>query len=565
MDEKKKSNKGLFLALLFSVAALGVALVLCATIGKGFGASNNSSSKENYISAEKVQRQVKKILNLDEVKTVYDAQYQSTVKTRLEAMKKDYVCTFEEPLFVMNPFGTNVTGMYVYFKTSEAVNVEYTVSVADISIPEYTKTLYTDEDGNVVKKHEGQIIGLIQGKINTVTMRLYSDDGKFVGENTFKFDVPDYGTIKETELKVTNKQDSKKLSDGLFVIYGYDRRNTNEPKHMLFYDNDGVIRAEIPLAVTNGDVNMEFIDGKMFYACTDSSYALVNQLGQVESIYNTEGYTTHHDFDYDKENKRVLILATKKKSKSKQDIILSLNMSTGGIEEVIDFGNLMPDIKKGAVITADAPDQEKIDWVHFNSIQVINGKHLILSSRELSSIIRINNYYTMPKIGYIISDSKIWEGTKYSSLVLKKKGTFTSQAGQHSVNYVTDASLKNGQYYLTFFNNNYAQRLSYPDFDWSFIKGAGTQNKDVDNSYYYKYLVDEKKGTYKLVEKVKVPYSSIVSNVQEYNGNRVICSGTAGVFGEYDKDGKLISKFKTKVTSLIYRVQKETMDGYWFN
>lgn len=565
MVEKKKSSKGLLIALLFSIAALGIVLVLCATIGTGFKKSKSISNEENYISSDWIQKQVMKALNLSEVKNVYSDEYQSAVKTKLDEMKKYYDCSFEEPLFVMNPFGTNVTGLYVYFKTDEAANVEYTVSVSDVSIPEFTRTLYTDEEGNATKQHEGQIIGLIQGMTNTVSIRLYDKDSRFMGENTFQIEVPDYGTIKEQQLKVTNKQDSKKLSDGLFVIYGYDRRNEKEPRHMLFYDNDGIIRAEIPLNVTVGDVNIEFMDGKMFYACTDSSYALVNSTGQAETIYKTKGYTTHHDFDYDKENNRVIVLATKKKSKSKQDIILSLNLDSGNVEEVIDFGKLMPSIKKGAVISKNSPDQEKVDWVHFNSVQVINGKHLILSSRELSSIIRINNYYTTPKIAYIISDPEIWKGTKYSSLVLDKNGDFTSHAGQHSVNYVTDSGLKSGQYYLTFFNNNYAQRLSYPNFDWSFIKGVGTQDKDAKYSYYYKYLVDEKKGTYKLVEKINVPYSSIVSNVQEYDGNLVICSGKAGIFSEYDSKGKLISKYKMKVKDFTYRVMKETMEGCWFN
>lgn len=565
MAEKKKSSKGLLISLLFSIAVLGIALVLCVTIGTGFKKSNSLSGDENYITSEKIQSQVMKALGIDKVKTVYDEQYQSTVKSKLDILKKNYDCTFKDPLFVMNPYGTNVTGLYVYFNTEDAVNVEYTISVGDVSIPEFTRTLYTDEEGNVAKEHEGQIIGLIQGMTNTVTLSLYDEAGMFAGENTFKIDVPDYGTIKEQQLKVTNKQDSKKLSDGLFVMFGYDRRNNKEPRHMLFYDNDGIIRAEVPLDVSYGDVNIEIIDGKMFYACSDSSYALVNPAGQVETIYRTAGYTTHHDFDYDKENERIIILATKKKSKTKQDIILSLNMNTGNIEEVIDFGKLMPDIKKGAVISKDAPDQKKLDWLHFNSVQVINGKHLILSSRELSSIIRINNYYTTPKIAYIISAPEIYAGTKYSSLVLNKIGNFPSNAGQHSVNYVTDGSLKTGQYYLTFYNNNYAQRLSYPNFKWSFIKGVGTQNKDAKNSYYYKYLVDESKGTYKLVEKINLPYSSIVSNVQEFDGNRVICSGVPGVFAEYDSKGKLISRYKMKVKQLTYRVMKETMEGYWFN
>lgn len=56
-------------------------------------------------------------------------------------------------------------------------------------------------------------------------------------------------------------------------------------------------------------------------------------------------------------------------------------------------------------------------------------------------------------------------------------------------------------------------------------------------SYYSKYLVDEKNGTYTLAQEFKLPYSSIVSSVQHLGGNIPYSSGRSKIFGEYDKDG----------------------------
>ncbi|HEX3078738.1 MAG TPA: aryl-sulfate sulfotransferase [Lachnospiraceae bacterium] len=564
MGEKRGSLKGPLIALLFSIAALGIAVVAGVSFGVQHKGTVIDNGDANVYSTEDFQARVMQSSDIYEIKTVYNMDYQNAASSQVEVMKakKDY--TLNKPLLIMNPFGTNVTGLYIYFKTDESCNVEYTVSVPDVNISDFKRTLGTI-DGAATKEHEGQLIGLIQGMTNTITLRLYNSDDEFLEEKVIKIDVPDYGTVKQRKLTMKGKKNLEKLSDGLFVLFGYDRRNSKEPRHILFYDNEGVIRAEIPHDALRADSNLAFIDGKIFYACADNKFALVNQRGQVEKIYGRKAYTFHHDFSYDEENNRVIILANKVKKKTAGDIVLSLNLESGQFEEIIDFGNFMPDIRKNAVISAESENQDKLDWVHFNSVQVVNGKHLILSSRELSTIVRINNYYTVPKITYMISDKSMWKGTNYSNLLLKKSGSFISQAGQHSVTYTQDTSLKQGQYYLTMFNNNYGDRASYPNFKFSAYPGVGTKSKDAKNSYYYKYLVDETKGTYKLVDKFKVPYSNIVSNVQDYEGNHIVCSGVAGVYGEYSENGKLLAKYTMKVKNFTYRVMKQSMNGYWFN
>lgn len=89
--------------------------------------------------------------------------------------------------------------------------------------------------------------------------------------------------------------------------------------------------------------------------------------------------------------------------------------------------------------------------------------------------------------------------------------------------------------------------------------------KEGKISYYYKYKVDENKGTYSLVQSFVVPYSAYVSSAQEYDGNIIIDSGMQGIFGEYDSKGNLVQEFQMKLADeYIYRVYKYDFKDFYF-
>ena len=176
----------------------------------------------------------------------------------------------------------------------------------------------------------------------------------------------------------------------------------------------------------------------------------------------------------------------------------------------------------------------------------------------------MEDVYNESKIKYLIADEAVYEGTAYSELVLSKVGDFVSQASQHTVDYIVDDSLEEGQYYLSMFNNNWGENYSRDDFPWDKYPGVG-RFMDGEKSMYYKYLVDEMAGSYKLVEAFDVPYSSVESSTYNVGDNRIVASWLAYCFGEYDSDGELIRKFGLPVNGNgPYRVFKYDFYGVWF-
>ena len=355
------------------------------------------------------------------------------------------------------------------------------------------------------------------------------------------------------------------MEDGLFVLFGLDKAfNANN----YLYDNNGVLRADLVIEDYRSD-RIEFIDGKLYYSYNNDGIGVINRLGKIEKKYSIDGYEMHHDYVYDKENNKFLILVNSDKAKDKtiEDLIISLDLETGKVEEIVDMKDLMPDIYKEAKMPESGVNTyggSGLDWIHLNSLSIVDNGEIVVSGRELSSIISIKNIYSNPEIKYIITDEDVFDDTKYEDLVLDKKGDIVPQAGQHTITYVEDKSLGKGKYYLELYNNNYGSSVTREDFPWDNYQGVGDFT-DGYASQYYKYLVDENKGTYKLVKEFDVAYSSIVSSVQDVGDNYVTSSGRSNCYAEYDNNGVLIKQFNYTSQKYAYRVFKYDFDKIWFD
>ena len=281
----------------------------------------------------------------------------------------------------------------------------------------------------------------------------------------------------------------------------------------------------------------------MYLSVSSTKIVRVDQTGYVSTIYSTGDYKLHHDYIFDSQN-NLIVLASKKNAVTSEDKIIMIDHNTKAITELVDLIELFPDYYK----TTTKPDSaDDLDWMHINSLELVGKDSLIISSRETSTIMKLDNIYSNPTVDYMIGSNNFWQESGYDDLLLTKTSDFSLQAGQHCVTYVEDATLASGQYYLYLYNNNLAVSTTRSDYNWKEDNNYQNVSYDTKNgiSYYYKYLIDENNRTVSLVNTIPVDYSGYVSSVQELDNNIIIDSGMAMSWGEYDQFGTLIKKFTT--------------------
>ena len=209
-----------------------------------------------------------------------------------------------------------------------------------------------------------------------------------------------------------------------------------------------------------------------------------------------------------------------------------------------------------------------------NSLQYVEEDNaIIVSSRETSTIIKAT-LEEEPQILWMAGNPNFWEGTDFASYSLEAEGDFLFQYGQHDVEQMDAtqvdklgfAPAEEGQIYLRLYNNNYYAMSSRDDFQVEVPDEVSTSST-VDgeaNSHVYFYLVDENEGTFTLVDSFDLPYSSLVSNVQDTGDTFVVNNGVSQCFEEYDQQGQLIRQYQYSCTANGYRVMKDDFAGYWF-
>ncbi len=518
-----------------------------------------------------------RIIQFAHNRDVYNEANSTAIRKKIDRMKKENKYTVDHPLMIWNPFGTNKLSLYYYFRDNESTYLKYTIQVDNDHIPEYTRILNNHMEGNITRIHEYSLTGFVPGYQNYVTIRRYNKRGKLIKKQSFDLYVDKLSDNVKTKVTYEDGKSKESISEGLYCICGYHNEKGKTTNVIPFYDNSGILRCAIPIKNYRTD-RIENVDGSFIYSFSKEAFAKVSDIGQVEKIYKLGNYTLYHDYIYN-DYGQLWCLASKKGENSVGDYVISIDLESGKVEEMVDFGKMFGGIKQ---CDSKNFNKGKLNWIDINSICRVGSSDAIVSSRELSSIIKIEHITSEnPGIAYIISDRSIWKKQNNKKYLLLKGAyldkkwynlsgdknkleegiqDFSSQLGQNSVTCEEGNGLSEGQYYLTMLNNNYAYSTTLPNVNWAKFMGAGHKHQAANSSFYYEYLVDEKAGYYGLKRSYQLPYTAKGGNVFWNGTNTIANSMGEKVFGEYDRFGELIRKFTLKA----YRVYKYDMKNIWY-
>lgn len=504
------------------------------------------------------------------VENVYTADFQQMRQEQLIAERDEEPRTIDNIYVKDDPYATNTRSLYVYFTTEQPATVSYTVAAE--GYPDFSADAYEGVDG-ATTEHEFLVLGLLPDLTNTITLTITGETGGTTERVIEREGLSLLGTEEVRLEQPVQPDEGTDLGNDLYAILGND---SDDQDFMFYYDANGVLRGEVPILFYRSHRLLFDDDGLMWFSASTEKMAAMDRLGRLVKILDLgDRYILHHDYAFDADQNLVLLATELNRSDGcVQDQIVKLDTDTGKVTPLLDMGDMFPEYKMSTdhagIDESDLSATGKWDWIHFNTIQMLPDGSALLSARETSTIIKIDDLEGTPTLDYMIGEPSVWAGTPQEDDFLTKVGDFPDTGGQHSITYVDDPALPDGQYYLYMFDNNYGSAQTRPDFDWTVIDGIVTKYSIATEgaySQYRRYLVDENAGTYTEVNAFDVPYSPLVSSAQELDGGRVLIdSGMQGLFGVYDEStGELLAQYRMKLnTSYIYRVYEYDFKGFYF-
>ena len=434
---------------------------------------------------------------------IYNPNYRRVIDEKLDYLTTSRY-TFNYPLIIYTLYGTNNLSLNVFFDTDEDYYVDYTISSDSKNIIDFSRVLYNTGKNNMTKNHEYQIIGLLKGYKNVVTLNLRDSDNEIV--NTKKIEVDLTNLYTGSNLVFYNDNETSVYdnnnSNGLYTVFG-------NGLYISMYDNNGVLRSEIPINSYRGN-RILFYNDKIIFSISKNKFVMLDRIGRIEKVIDTKDYLIGDDYKLYKNN--IIFISN--------NSIMKYNLNTDRLIKVLDVSKVIKNIKS------------------INSF-IYGGDSIIINDKELSSIIKINNLNSKAKIKYIIGDKDTWKD-KYNKYLLDKDGDF-------KINHLqSDLSLKgnidNNEYYIRLFNSN---------------------NKS-SKSNYYMYKINEDNNSFKLDDKIDLEYYSRSGGINLYDDNYIITLSDKNTFLEYDSDKKLIHEYSIDSYNDIYRVHKYNYCKYWY-
>ena len=346
--------------------------------------------------------------------------------------------SFEEPLVILNPYGSAPLSAVAIFTTEEEIGGTVTAK---------GKAAEDDISGAfpAAKLHFVPVYGLYNGGVTDVVLTL--DDGRTttVQVETEAIAMPSKGftaTMYNAEL------------------YDYSKLNISQmirERSYIGYDSKGDIR----WAITNtGFQGVVFLENGRMLIPTTFRYSSMNwwsnglrEIDGLGRVYNEYVYPggTHHGF-MQLPNGNYLAIADTPNDIDSEDYLTEIDPATGEVVWSLDLEEVLSRNDTGA----SAWDEH--DWAHINAVDYDESRDLlIISARHQDAIVGV--YKAEKKLAFILGDPSGWENEANKEFLLTPVGEGLEwQYGAHECTFLEDGS-------ILLFDNGLGGRVKKPDSD----------------------------------------------------------------------------------------------------
>ncbi len=567
-NDMKKVNGILIVIALLSLALLGFIAYSVGIIklpeGKAKPKDPQTEFKDDYEEDSTKNREIavtiaEDLFPYNSISEIYSYEFQKMVRDRINILAEVGDYNEDNPLLILNPFGTNTQSLYTYFKTKEPCAVSYTIHTSTLTseAPDFGGYVKASMEERILPNgattivgdsyvHEFAITGLVPNETNIITIRLIDENGD-TRIRRFYYEFKDVVSKDEERLtvqaglkvvtdeltgenKVQNASDVT-LAEGMYAIFS--KRNDFDP-YVKLYDNSGFLRGEIPLEDTFAK-KLFARDGELFLFVSSSKLVRINSLGEVTHIYRSNDYTFTGDWCVDG-NGNILATATRndRSETSERDCIVIIDFTDGDIYMLIDFAKLMTDYH---VLRKDS------DWIGVSGIAYMGNNMIVVAADKLDSMIKIRRIYNDPRLVYFAGDPAALSGTVYEAMYLFNEGNFAFSSCTETAGYEEYDKIRRSRQYIWTLDRN---------LNYTYGK------KEEGFGFYIKYLTDEDEKTVRIAETIRLPELTRDASLFEYNDNWLFVNGKESVFYEYDNWFDLIASFT--FTRPVVRKTVEQLD-----
>ena len=397
--------------------------------------------------------------------------------------KKYY--TFDNALFIINPFGCSpLSGLFI-FNTEKPCKVKYTIKGKRGS------DNYTNCDETWTNRHKVPVLGMYDGGITHITFYLIDKNNNEIQETTIRIKLPRTGPVLRNAISI--KKYEKTPVPFLMSTGGYSGTN-------YAFDSNGNIRWYLTTPVhpygvhvlSNGHLLVP--DKRMRRPNYGNAHSVIayemNFLGRIyRNIYHQSGF--HHWAVSREDNGNLLIATSSRYDTYMENSVDEMDKDTGKIIRTINANNIF-----------DSTYVTRYDWAHINAFEYIPGEDAIIASyRNIHTIAKID--LNTQEIIWLLANPDFYKGTEQEAKVLASAPGvkwFFQQHGGKILEHINTGNEKKIK--ITLFDNHTANRRPVNYFD------------DVKKSNIMVFTINEKEMSVEMNQCITVPLSITRSNVE---------------------------------------------------